>query len=229
MSMIASSAPLNRGKASTFRDDRLFYVACDDRYAPEQYFGFFKMPRIKVCVISASDNKSHAIHVLNKLQEFEVEEDDERWMILDTDHCLEPNHFSAYEQAISEARRQNIKIAISKPSFEAWLLLHHTSAEKLADCKNADEVCGALKEVLGHYNKTSLQEGDFPLENVPRAYSEAKTLDTRVPGGDKPTANTTRVYKLWHNILVKAAVSQLSKCLAELLAQIQNEDRQLHL
>jgi len=220
MSMIANSSPLIRENTRAFRDDRLFYIGCDDRYAPEQYFGFFKMPRIKLCVVPASDDKSHAIHVLKKLQSVEVEEDDERWMVLDTDHCLKTDHFRSYEQAISEARSQHIQIAISKPSFESWLLLHRASSEKLAGCKNADDVGEALKSVLGHYNKTSLQEGDFPLETVPHAYSEAAVLDATVPGGDKPTANTTRVYKLWQSIISKAAVSQLPKCLEGLWKEI---------
>jgi len=225
MSMIPNAAPLARAKDGAFRDDRPFFIGCDDRYAPDQYFGFFKMPRIKLCEIPASDDKSHAIHVLKKLQELEVEEDDERWMILDTDHCLNPDHFSSYEQAISEARRQQIKIAISRPSFESWLLLHHAPAGKLAGCKNADEVGEALKSVLGHYNKTSLRDDDFPLETVPQAYSQALALDATVGGGDKPTANTTRVYKLWRSIIAKAAVSQLPKCLTGLWAQIQIDER----
>jgi hypothetical protein len=30
---------------ASLRDDRLFIIACDDTYAPQQYFGFFRMTR----------------------------------------------------------------------------------------------------------------------------------------------------------------------------------------
>ena len=60
MSALAPAEDFSREKRE-FRDDRLFYIGCDDRYAPDQYFGFFRMPRIKICVVPALDDKSHAV------------------------------------------------------------------------------------------------------------------------------------------------------------------------
>ena len=84
--------PLIRDSES-LRDDRLFIIACDDTYAPKQYFNFFSMARIKVHVIETpkEDTSSHATHVLKRLQEVKYDEDDERWMLLDTDHCIKRN------------------------------------------------------------------------------------------------------------------------------------------
>lgn len=203
-----------------YRDDRLFYIGCDDRYAPDQYFGFFKMPRIKICVVPALDDKSHAVHVLEKLRDLDIEDDDERWMVLDTDHCLKPDHFGSLETAISEARQMGIRIAISRPSFEAWLLLHHAPVEKLLSCADADAVGEAIREVLGHYNKTKLQAVDFPLESVPQACDAAAVHDATVTGGDKPNVNTTRVYKIWQSIVMKAPLLQLPECLHEFALKV---------
>ena len=68
--------PLQRDSES-LRDDRLFIVACDDRFAPEQYFGFFKLTRVKVFVVSTTDGSSSAQHVLERLLAYAHEADDE--------------------------------------------------------------------------------------------------------------------------------------------------------
>jgi hypothetical protein len=84
----------------TLRDAKLFIIACDDTYAPEQYFSFFPhFSRVQIHVIPTTDGSSVAKHVLERLLEIDVEDYDDRWMILDTDHCLKPQHFSGFEQA----------------------------------------------------------------------------------------------------------------------------------
>ncbi len=205
-----------------YRDDRIFYIACDDRYAPYQYFGFFRMPRIRLVVVPAEDNLSHAKWVLDKLRRIDCEEDDERWMVLDTDHCIQPSHFGSFEQAVSEARRDGIDIAISRPSFEVWLALHYVEPDAIRDCRNADEVGAVLGNAVGGYDKTHLNESHYPLAAVTRAYERAEKMDAAVTGGDKPDANTTRVYLIWKNILSKALLSQLADELRPLAEKIRS-------
>lgn len=218
-SLIPSAESLSR-KVTEFRDDRIFYIACDDRYAPKQYFDFFRISRIKVEVIPATDNKSHARWALLKLQEKQVEAGDERWLVLDADHCIEPSHFKTYEAALSEARQQHIKIALSKPSFEVWLAAHRMEMAELESCKNANEVCNLLRRHMGAYDKTQLDGEKFSEMFVPEAYGRARKWDETVRGGDVPEQNTTRVYQIWHNILLKSARSQLHGPLQDLLEQI---------
>lgn len=206
-----------------FRDDRIFHIGCDDRYAPDQYFGFFKLPRVKILMYPATDNLSHAKYVLEKLKEVEVEEDDERWMVLDTDHCIEDGHFESYEKSLSEARRLRIQIAISRPSFEVWLALHYSECADMANLVTADDFGAHLKCVMGGYNKTHLKKEDFPIELVPLAYARAKSRDAKVAGGDKPEVFTTRVYKIWESILSKTLFSQLSGELRDFARQIKDE------
>ena len=76
------------------------------------------------------------------------------------------------------------------------------------------------RNLLGHYNKTLLQEADFPLASVPKACETAEAHDATVAGGDKPEVNTTRVYKLWQSIVKKAALAQLPECLRSLALKV---------
>jgi hypothetical protein len=62
--------PLTRDGTS-LRDDRLFIVACDDTYAPKQYFDFFQLPQVKIHVVPTLDGTSAARHVLNRLLQFD--------------------------------------------------------------------------------------------------------------------------------------------------------------
>jgi len=210
--------PLSR-EIQSFRDDRLFIVACDDTYAPKQYFDFFRIPRIQVHVVSTHDGSSSAEHVLGRLLEYDHEDDDERWMLLDTDHYATGRHRKSFFNALSEARRHGVNVAISKPCFEFWLLLHHLdedSVPPLAVCRDVER---QIRKVVGRYNKTRLIETDFPLANVPVACRRAQTIDDSIGDAEVPDGSTTRVYRLWKSITSKALASQLPSELLDLLNQ----------
>ncbi len=219
-------ADLSRSEGA-FRDDRLFFIGCDDRYAPDQYFSFFRIPRIKMKVFPASDDLSHAKYVVEKMKDVlcECEKDDEIWILLDTDHCVKDGHFHSYELAISEARQCGMNIAISRPCFEVWLACHHWDLEELerGGVCSARGVNDKMKEAFG-YDKTKLNAKDFPVQSLPEAYRRAKKRDSAVMGGDKPDGVTTRVYRLWRNILVKASLSQLPEPLNRLAEEIRNAE-----
>jgi hypothetical protein len=202
MSLISSlkPRPLNRG-TGTLRDDRLFLVACDDTYAPKQYFDFLRLSRVQIHVVETDDSRSAAVYVLERLNKFKVEDDDERWMVLDTDHCIQGSHFPSFIQAITEARQAGIKIALSRPCFELWLLLHHLEENEVKTLKDAAATEARLREVLGGYNKTNLKPEHYPLASIAAAIQRAERLDAQVEGGDRPDGNTTRVYQLLKAIL----------------------------
>ncbi|MRR07377.1 MAG: RloB domain-containing protein [Deltaproteobacteria bacterium] len=207
--------PLRRHEA-TFRDDRLFIVACDDTYAPKQYFDFFEIPRVKVHVVPTEDTRSAAQHVLNRLLQYEHEEDDELWLVLDTDHYASGSHLPGFITAISEAKQRGVNIALSKPCFEIWLLLHHLEETSVTVLADASEVEALLRATLGEYNKKGLKAKHYPIENLPDAIIRAERLDATVEGGDIPDGNTSRIYLLWKAIIDKALPSQLPDPLAEL-------------
>jgi hypothetical protein len=194
---------------NSLRDDRLFIVACDDTYAPQQYFAFFRLTRVKIHVVPTLDGTSAAEHVLNRLLSFDYGEGDERWMLLDTDHVTQGTHLPGFLRALQAAATQGVNVALSKPCFELWLLLHHESETAVSALKNAREVEEALRAQLGEYNKTNLKEEHYPQSSVVNAIERAERLDLSVEGGDIPNSNATRVYQLWKAIVSKALPSQL--------------------
>ena len=207
--------PLIRDSVS-LRDDRLFIIACDDTYAPKQYFEFFRIPRVQVHVVETVDGTSAAEHVLARLEAVKYEEDDERWMLLDCDHYTQGNHLKSFMDVVTKARQKGINIALSKPCFELWLLLHHRDEPRVRDLQDAKSVEAALREELGRYNKAALRRDDFPLAAVPDACARAERLDEGA-GGEIPTRNTSRVFLVWRAITAKALPSQLPESLKALL------------
>ena len=215
MSLLQRKArPLKRDGLS-LRDDRLFIVACDDTYAPKQYFDFFQIPRVQVHVVPTANGTSAARHVLERLLQFDHEEDDEFWLLLDTDHYTSEGHFPGFISALSEARQRGVHIALSRPCFELWLLLHHLDESAVVHLANAAETEDLLRATLGQYNKRRLKSEHYPIATVPDACKRAKRRDSGVSGGDNPEGNTSRVYLLWEAIVAKALPSQLPQPLAE--------------
>jgi len=208
--------PLKRD-ADSLRDDRLFIVACDDTYAPKQYFDFFKITRVKVHVVPTEDGTSAAEHVLQRLRNIEHEDDDELWMLLDTDHYIQGTHLASFTEALTAAGQLGVNVALSRPCFELWLLLHHEEEAQIEALRSAKDVENALRERLGQYNKTKLKQEHFPLESVFSACLRAERLDFAVPGGEIPGGNTSRVYLLWKAIAAKALPTQLPEELRALV------------
>jgi len=199
------------------RDDRLFVIACDDTYAPKQYFDAFQLPRVQIHVVPTEDGGSVAKHVLDRLAKVDVDPDDERWMLLDTDHCTTRTHLEGFLGALQEARQKGIRIALSKPCFEVWLALHHMDdAAELLDCANAKAVAKLMKKLLGVYDKTRVNAAGLSFAHVRAACDKAREIDAKVVGGDNPESVTTRVYLLWESIVSKALPSQLPPELMEL-------------
>lgn len=207
--------PLARDK-ETLRDARLFIIACDDTYAPDQYFKFFQLQRVKLHVVPTVESDSHAAYVLARLKEFDYEEGDQRWLLLDTDHCCKREHLKKYTAALADAKKAGVQVALSKPCFELWLLLHHVEPDVVGQLKNAGEVERALSQVLGSYDKTNLRLADFPPASLVRACQRARQLDAQVAGGDIPQTNTSRVYLLWLAIAECSSLLQLPEELREL-------------
>ena len=206
----------------SLRDDRLIIVACDDTYAPTQYFSFFKMPRVHVHVISTEDGTSAAKHVLDRLLKFDKEPDDELWMLLDTDHCIRPQHSKEFINAIRRARRNGVNIALSKPCFELWLLLHHIDISAVKSLADAGDAERKLREILGSYNKTKLKSEDFPIGSVAPACEKAGILNEKSGGGYRPKENMSQVYLLWKSILTKSLPNQIPTELRPLTFQMRS-------
>jgi hypothetical protein len=137
-------------------------------------------------------------------------------MLLDTDHYSNGRHVKEFRRIIKEAGEKGISVALSKPCFELWLLLHHTDKDIITELDSAKSVENALRQMLGEYNKTSLKREHFPIESVAKAYQQARDLDKAALGGEIPQTNTSRVFRLWEAIISKSLPSQLPPELAAL-------------
>jgi hypothetical protein len=70
---------------------------------------------------------------------------------------------------IQAAKQKGIRVALSKPCFELWLLLHHVDESAVPPDGNCDGMIEALRARLGEYNKTSLKGQHFRPESVTEA------------------------------------------------------------
>lgn len=205
MALIKRTPRLLAREQKPLRDDRLFFIACDDRYAPKQYFDSFNLTRVRVEVIPTLDGSSSAPHVLERLMDCGYEDGDERWMLLDIDHCLQSSHIATFTNSIKEAKDKGVKVALSMPCFELWLLLHHLDARDVEELKTAKQTELKLRSVLGSYNKTRLNMGNFTLSHVKNACERADKLDQ----SEIPTSPASQVHNLIKAIVAKALLSQL--------------------
>ena len=200
MSSYRKKRGLNARDTGFHKDDRLIIVASDDTYAPLQYFSFFPLPRVRLLILPPVDTKSAAKHVLDNLLACD-EDYDERWLLLDVDHYAQGHHVASYMAAIRDAQAKGVRVALSKPCFEVWLLLHHVPEDAIESLTDCNSVTSALRSALGEYNKTCLKLQHFPLGRVQDAMDRSLRLDQ-----DEykiPTSNTTRVCQLWQSITSK--------------------------
>lgn len=186
--------PLKRDK-STYRDDRLFIVGTDDTYAPDLYFGGLRLSRVHVHVIPTVDGTSSAEHVLDRVLSFDSMEGDQRWLVLDTDHYASGSHLKSLKNAIRRAKQHGVRIAMSKPCFETWLLLHYVSASSIDDITDPRDALGRLKAVCPAYSKEALRSEDFEWPRIVAARARAASIDL-APSSVILPRNGSRVYKI---------------------------------
>jgi hypothetical protein len=106
---------------------------------------------------------------------------EEVWVVCDVDHY-------DVRDAIAGAETGGIRLALSQPCFEVWLILHHANCTRmLRDAKQAAETLG---KKLSAYDKRRLRFQDFRT-GLPDAVERAKKL------GEPPEANpSTAVWRI---------------------------------
>jgi hypothetical protein len=110
---------------------------------------------------------------------------DEIWCVVDVD-----DH-AGLDRAIQAASNDGIKLAISNPCFELWVLLHFREQNALLRAKAAKSAC--RKDIPGY-------DGQVPFERLWEKYQlavhRATNLDKKHQGKPKPGNPCTRVYLL---------------------------------
>lgn len=75
---------------------------------------------------------------------------DEVWIVVDSEEVT-PTKIGKLDELIDKAKKTKIKIALSYPSFEYWLLLHYVL--KMKPYTNADRVIEELRCHIPGYSK----------------------------------------------------------------------------
>lgn len=200
-----------------FRDHRRFVLACEDTHAAPQYFRRFEFPRVKIEVVPREAGSSSARHVVEALKKYEFLEGDQHWVLLDTDHYVKEEHLTSFRLALKDAKAAGYFVALSRPSFELWLLLHHVDESKVVHITNAKAAEKELSKTINGYNKAKIPIAKFPLASIADACARAERLDATVKSGEIPAANTTRVYKLLRALVESSQKSDLADELLPLL------------
>jgi len=198
--------PLRR-EEKTYRDDRLFVIATEDTHAPKQYFDVFRNTRIKVRVLHTEDGLSSPDHVLERLDNFvgdyDTIDEDEFWLMLDTDHWIEPNHIDNFSRVCAAAINKGYGLAHSNPCFELWLLLHLTDIDA-TDPRDQFNRCAdverRLREILGSYSKRNINIKHFRRDKAEIAVGRAEELDES-PNDRWPQKTGSHVYRVVKELL----------------------------
>ncbi|WP_437766193.1 RloB family protein [Sorangium sp. So ce764] len=188
------------------RDARLFIVATEGAVTEPQYFrglqerGIVDRLRVKIEVLPtpADEGTSAPRHVLDRLSEvssrYNLIKDDERWLVIDADRVWERH----LPQVAREALQKGFFVAVSRPCFELWLLLH--VSDDVGSVRTCDDCSRALRAHLGGYSKSNLDMDWFPRSAILDAIDRARALDPG--GGDRwPQATGSGVFRLASRLL----------------------------
>jgi len=128
--------------------------------------------------------------------------DDQYWIVIDYDRWGEKK----LSQIAQQAFQKGYRLAISRPCFEAWLLLHvipENELDALALQDFESEGCESVENMLrrkrGHYKK-DLNDASEYVDHVEVAIRNARRLDTS-PNDRWPQSFGSRVYLLCETIM----------------------------
>ena len=189
----------------TLRDFRRFVIATEDTFAPNSYFRIFKNLRIQVVVLETEDGLSAPQHVIQRLDDYreknELDDEDQLWLMLDTDHWVKPDHVANFRDVCARALQQGFRLAHCNPCFEIWLLLHLADLAVDDQLANCDQVVGRLRTELNGYNKRNADPAAFcAVANAQLAVQRAEKLDAS-PDDRWPQRTGTHVYRLVKELL----------------------------
>jgi hypothetical protein len=182
-----------RGRRRPFREPRLrLLVVCGGKRTEPAYFiglkNYLRNPAVVVTIRAKAQAPEDLVRHSRFIAPVAGDEFDQVWCVVDSDEFdLEP--------AVSLAADLDVRLAVSNPCFELWLLLHHRDCTAhLCDPKAA--LRELIKQVPG-YQKNNLRFGDFKA-GVTDALRRAEGLD---PTGTGHGANpSSGVWKLVHLI-----------------------------
>ena len=209
-----------RERREAFRDARLIVIASEGKDTERIYFKAlakeYTNPRVHVHILERSvdeQNNSSPEYVLKQLNnyksQYELEDDDELWLVVDKDRWTEAMLSRVATECSQEVA---MHMALSNPCFELWLLLHLEDAASLTpeeqkQCmenrrksKNADPYLKVrLRQKMGSYHESSYDVLTL-IAHIEDAIERARALDKN-PNDRWPQTLGTRVYLLAESVM----------------------------
>jgi hypothetical protein len=133
-------------------------------------------PAVRVCVKKKGIDPTSLVDHAAAIRELDPDAFDEIWCVIDVDQFNLPD-------AIAVASNRGVRLAISNPCFEIWLLLH--CADCTAPVGNPAEAVRRLKRHIPGYSKQELRFETF-APGVAEAIERARGLG---PHGEEHLRN----------------------------------------
>lgn len=211
---------LMRERREAFRDARLIVIASEGKDTERIYFKAlakeYTNPRVHVHILKRSEdekNNSSPEHVLEQLNEYkcqyELEADDELWLVTDKDHWTEAMLSRVATECMQDV---SMHMALSNPCFELWLLLHLVDVASLTpeeqklwmENRRKSKSSNPYLKVLLRQKLDSYHESAYDvltlIEHVEVAIERARLLDKN-PADRWPQTLGTRVYLLAESVM----------------------------
>lgn len=209
-----------RERREAFRDARLIVIASEGKDTERIYFKAlakeYTNPRVHVHILKRSEdekNNSSPEHVLEQLNEYkcqyELEADDELWLVTDKDHWTEAMLSRVATECMQDV---SMHMALSNPCFELWLLLHLVDVASLTPeeqrlwienrrkSKSSNPYLKVLlRQKMGSYHESAYDVLTL-IEHVEVAIERARLLDKN-PADRWPQTLGTRVYLLAESVM----------------------------
>lgn len=209
-----------RERREAFLDARLIVIASEGKDTERIYFKAlakeYTNPRVHVHILKRSEdekNNSSPEHVLEQLNEYkcqyELEADDELWLVTDKDHWTEAMLSRVATECMQDV---SMHMALSNPCFELWLLLHLvdvsslTPEEQLLWMENRRKSKSSnpylkvlLRQKMGSYHESAYDVLTL-IVHVEVAIERARLLDKN-PADRWPQTLGTRVYLLAESVM----------------------------
>jgi len=195
--------PVTSRKSSFLKDASLIIIASEGHKTEKQYFDSdcFCSSRLKIIVLESLDNKSAPVHVLNRMKDYikkelvneriDIQSGDQLWLVIDKDKWTNKMLSDVCSTAI-KMKKFPLKVALSNPSFELWLYLHHDEwRDGEIDGLQLEKL---LKKKIGGYSKNKVNMEVF-CSKVDDAISRAEIMD-KSSNSRWPSNPGTHVYKL---------------------------------
>ena len=199
-------------RKSEYRDARLIVIACEGAVTEPEYFDAVRRQlipqpsRLHIEILKNEDNKSAPEYISKALdtysKRYSLQDTDELWIVIDYDRWGERK----LSQESARAVQKNYFMAVSRPCFEFWLLLHFIDPDELTDELVADlekRGCKAAKSMLKKLLTTKppgVRKVELYMPKTPYAIELAKKLDTD-PEYRWPNSVVSRVYRLMESVL----------------------------